>query len=489
MRLFWARGRSVALGCGVTLLIWSGAATAAESAPAPELAESVGRLAELGMRYRWEGNAAGLAAVEKKLADMKTDRPAALLALGRLLHAEEKDTESASVLEQALALKPEDFEVESELGPVYSELGQYEKAALIMENVLKHRPQKYGLTIVLAKCYARMGRVDQAKATFAQAKRLNSKEATAYIEQGYAYLNAGQDAQARREFESLIAVDTANPLGYHHMGSYLSRRHQYHEAEEYYRQAVQRLESSPLANRDDLDHALSNLALTLRAQGKLAEAETVYRKGLEQTRPGAHWRSEFLGALGMLAEAQGKPAEAERLCKQAMAACEPGLGCSHREWADAAIKLGALYAAQGRNPEADAMAERIGKLYDGRPIDEDSIEHFLHLAELYTGLGRSAKAEALWRRMLTAREAMPTHVSMGRAEAALAGLCARQGRWAEAEDLYLKATEVFKIQGYSTEAFQALDGLAAAYEKEGKGSEAAAARRQAQAFGVRGGKS
>ncbi len=474
------------------LLIWHGPLSVADNAPAPELAEDAGRLAEQAERYRVAGDTVALDATEKKLAGMKTDRPAALLALAWLLNAEGKNAEAEQALWQALA-DPEFFGSTCELRPVSYGLGQYEKAALIMEKALKQRPQDYFLTVALAKCYVRMGRLEQAKAAFAQAKRINDKGAEAYIAQGYTYMNMGEDDQSRREFKSLIDVDTANPLGYLHMGSYLYKQRHSHEGEEYLQQAVKMLEAKPSSYPGELAHALSNLGNALAQQGKSSEVEAVYRKGLEQTHPDLHFRSYFLNELGTLANAQGKFVEAEQLYKQAMAVCVPTefgprLGCVRQDWAGAAFNLAVLYAAQGRNPEATALAKRIGKSYDGRPIDEDTIDYVLGLGNLYAELGQSAKAEVIWRRILTARENMPTHMSMARAEVALAGLCERRGRLAEAENLYLKAIEVFRRHSDVDSGVRALYGLAAAYEKEGKSREAAAARRQAEALMAKGGK-
>jgi len=160
----------VALGFGASaLLVLCRPLSAAGNVPVPEMTDDVGRLAEQGERCRAAGDAAGLAAVEKKLADIKTDRPAALLALGRLLNSDEEFAEAAQVLEQALALKPDCFEAEKELGSIYEDLGNDAKAALIMEKALQQQPQEYGLTVALAKCYARMGRLEQAKAAFLNA--------------------------------------------------------------------------------------------------------------------------------------------------------------------------------------------------------------------------------------------------------------------------------------------------------------------------------
>ena len=291
-------------------LFWSRPVSAAENAPAPDL------------------------------AGMKAGRSEAPPALGRLSH-EGQDAEAAAALEQALASKPDDFEVEKELGPIYNRLGQYDKAARILEKALKQRPQVYFLTVELAKSYARMGRLESAKAAFARAKAINGKEASAYIEQGYAYLNSGHDTQAKQEFEALIAVDTANSLGYHHMGTYLLRHQRYHEAEEYYRHAVRTLEAKARADPSDLGHAFWYLGGALQAQGRFAEAEAVFRKSFE-TVPDVHWQTISLRCLGELADEQDKPAESEQFYKQAMAACESRLGCWRADWADAALGLGGL---------------------------------------------------------------------------------------------------------------------------------------------------
>ncbi len=178
-----------------------------------------------------------------------------------------------------------------------------------------------------------------------------------------------------------------------------------------------------------------------------------------------------------------------------MAACEPSEfdprpGCLRRDWATAAFNLAALYAAQGRNPEATAVAKRIGKSYDGLPINEDTIDEIVKLRELYTDLGQNVKAEALLRRMLAARGALPADdPALAKAEVTLAGLYEGQGRWGELEALYLKAIAVFKGHGDKRSEAGVLARLAAVYEEEGKGPEAAAARRQAEALMAQGGKS
>ena len=60
---------------------------------------------------------------------------------------------------------------------------------------------------------------EAAKRTYAQARKINGAQASAYVEEGYFHLSSGESAQAKKDFESAIAVDTASPFGDHHMGA------------------------------------------------------------------------------------------------------------------------------------------------------------------------------------------------------------------------------------------------------------------------------
>ncbi len=478
--------KALAWAAASALLVVGCLLSAAESGFASQPAEDIGALAQLGERYRAAGDAAGLAIVEKKLAGVKTGKHEALLALGRLLHSEGREEEAASVLERTLALKQDSVIARIELGSVYSAQGRFEKAARVLEQALKKKTRDYGIAVDLGKCYQRLGRPDRAEGAFALAKRIGPKNPRAYLEQGQAYLQAGAYAQARREFESLIAVDTTSPLGYSNLGNYYEALQQPQEAEGSYRQALRALETSPHPDLKLEEDALRRLGLSLQKQRRFAEAEAVFRQGLEKAGANAPWRASFAQYLGHLCSAENKPAEAERFYKEAVAVCETGPGCSRRELADAASGLGALYIAQGRRAEAEILAERLEKVCNGLAVNEDSLDMVAQLAELYGMIGNSAKAEALWRWMLAAGGEKSAQKSAGLALNALARICVDQGRWAEAEEFYRRAIDRFKEDGDRGSAAAALYSLAAVYDKKaGKGREAAAALEQAQALSPR----
>jgi tetratricopeptide (TPR) repeat protein len=211
---------------------------------------------------------------------------------------------------------------------------------------------------------------------------------------------------------------------------------------------------------------------------------------LEKSRSDPHWRAAFLKSLGEIRAAQGRTAEAERFFSQTVAVCEHYAGgCFRWDWGSAACQLGMLYAGQGRKREARVWAVRVGNLYQGLAVNYESIWYFMQLAGLYINLGVSDKAEALLRQILATHGSALTDEAMAETESILAKLYKAQGRLAEAEELYVKAIAAFKIHGDKGEAIGALKGLAATYEKEGKGLEAAAARREAAILGAHGGKS
>jgi len=399
---------------------------------------------------------------------------------GRLLRREGKDAETVPVLEQALALRPGDFDIEAELGSAYSEMGQNEKAARLLEHALAQRPREYALTVQLAKCYERMGRLERARKVFGLAKKIDPKASQAYIEQGYMHLYAGESDAARQEFESLIAVDTSGPLGYHHMGRYLFQRGDYREAEGYFLRAIQRLEAQARHDPSDMAHALLLLGIVRIAQRKQPEAEAAWRQGLAVAGAASRWQAKIMLHLSKLSSTQGRMVEAERYYRQALAVCEPDSSCPRQLWANITILTGNLYAEQGRKSEAQVLARRIRDALRGMPVDSDNVTQVNDLAYLLQRLGDAGEAEALWGRIVAARESLPNHLGLGRALAGLAGTRMTQGRLAEARDLYLQAIDTRGLQSDANEMADALNGLAGVYDKEGRSGGAQAARRRAE---------
>ena len=105
-----------------------------------------------------------------------------------------------------------------------------------------------------------------------------------------------------------------------------------------------------------------NLAALLMGQGKLAEAEPLFRralKGREQQLGAQHPSTlKSVSNLATLLQAQGKLAEAEPLCRRALEGRERQLGVDHPSTLISVYNLTALLQEQGKLAEAETLFRR-----------------------------------------------------------------------------------------------------------------------------------
>ena len=457
-----------------------GALADAEKDLGAESPETIHILARLSRVYEAAGDASQLPEMEKRLSAIKSKNFEVWLALGALWRYQEKFREAGDALKKALALKPDDLDAERELAMVDQDLGRDEEAVKLFEKLIKINPRNYFLYIKLARSDMRLGRSAEASEAFAQAKKINGRTAWTYIAEGYFHRDLGESAQAKEAFENAIAADTASPVGYHHLGAYLARQRQYPEAEKYFRQALEKLEANPNASTNDILHTISWLGSVILEQGRSAEAETVFRKCLEKAALSDHYVHCLL-SLGDLYASQDKNAEAEDMFKRAAAACAEGPACTCR--GRGLIGLGDFYLKQGRRREASAAADQAGNLCAGYHTSD--LYFLMDLAGLYVSLDDVSKGEALYGRILALSRSMPLDGALPMAQGRLADLEMTQSRFHEAENLYREEIPIWENRRDGQQEADALDGLAAACEKEGKLQEAAQAREKANSLRAR----
>ena len=420
---------------------------------APEIGRILARLSRIEEKA---GDAARLPEIERRLAAIKSKDFDVWSALGELRRGEGRSLEAESALKNALALKPEDLETKDELAAVYDDLGRYEEEARLLSECIKNEPENYDLLIQLANADTRLGRSAEAKEVFAQAAKIKGRTADAYIEEGYFYLDSDQRVHAREDFENAIAVDTGSPWGYHHMGSYLAQTRQYPEAEKYFSRALKKLESDSNAKPRDLLDTVNWLGDVIEAQGRHAEAEAVYLKGLKSARPGDNRQLRLLRSLAKLYVSAGKNEQAEAAYKRAVDACGVRFKCQSVSAARTLLDLGQFYLSQGRRPEAEGMAERAEKAGANIPIGQ-GFGLLRDLAAFYANLGDVPKREALYGRLMSMRRAMPFNPDLIWVETEFAGMKPAEGaagtpwreRLAQAERLSMenKTGESVKAAG------------------------------------------
>ena len=435
-------------------------------------------LVSLARLYEAAGDAAQFPEMEKRLSAIKSKDFEVWLTLGTLLHSQGKFLEADDALKKALSFKPDDLDAEREMADVDQDMGRDEEAVKLFEKLIEKNPREYDLYIRLARSDIRLGRYAQSKEAFAQAKKINGKTTDAYIAEGYFDLNIGEPAQAKEAFQSAIAVDSASSFGYHHLGAYLSRNRPYPEAENYFWQALEKLEADPNATNDDLLHTLGWLGDVIQRQGRSAEAETVYRKCLEKTASSDYYVHCLL-SLGELYASQDKNAEAEDVFKQAAAACAEGPACTCR--GRGLIGLGNFYMKHGRRREASAMADQAGKLCTASQPSNRLV--LIAIADLYTRTGNASQSEALFGQVVNAaRSSMPFDEVLPWTMRGMAHLDMTRRRPHEAERLLRKAIIIWENRRDEESEAGALDDLAGVYENEGMPQKAAEAREKAKAM-------
>jgi tetratricopeptide (TPR) repeat protein len=297
-----------------------------------------------------------------------------------------------------------------------------------------------------------------------------------------------------KEAQNKVA-DAANFLG---QALYL--KGQYRDAAEAFKKA--------LALRHDDGIILNNIAVSLRASGDLIEAERFSVKAVEakgaDPRLGPYHPATAIATinLALLYQDQGKLAEAEQIFKQAVEVTERGFGPDDLEVAICLEHYAELLTNMERKAEAEeklTRARAIRARYDQRLRDKAIAEskQLLALKErqfgpegaevataagslgsLYQSYGQSAEAEALFKRALAIREKVSGigHLDTAGELQRLSSLYEEQGRYPEAEPLIIRALQILEKefgQNNPPRTLPTLENYAALLRKLGRANEAA----------------
>jgi tetratricopeptide (TPR) repeat protein len=210
-------------------------------------------------------------------------------------------------------------------------------------------------------------------------------------------------AQPREIQEQFVKALQANKKGIEAF-----TRRNYTEAQALFREALE-IHRRVLVEHPDTATCYHNLAATLQAQGKYAEAEAMHRQALAI-------RIKALGAehpdtatcynnLAATLEALRKYAEAEAMYRQALAIRIKALGEDHPVTAISCNNLAEFLRNQGKYAEAEAMhrqalAIHIKALGEDHP---DTASCYHNLAATLREQGKHAEAESMFRRALAIR--------------------------------------------------------------------------------------
>ncbi len=228
--------------------------------------------------------------------------------------------------------------------------------------------------------------------------------------------------------------------------------------------------------------SLSDLAFLYQAQGKYADAEMLYKDALDMRKrlfKGDHPDTAIsLNNLAYLYEAQGKYTDAEMLYKEVLGVYKRLFKGDHPSLATTLDNLAYLYRGQGKYVEAEPLAKNALAMYK-RLFKGDHPDVAIcldNLGRLYFEQGKLADAEPLYKDALSMRKKLfnGDHPAVANSLSSLALLYLKQEKYGEAEPLQKDALGMRKrlFKGDHPDVAHALNNLAALYRAQRKYADA-----------------
>ena len=248
-----------------------------------------------GMANEHTGDHKGAERAYRQGLELAPDDAELRNALGWTLFQDGRTVEAEAEYKRALAVDPNHAKAHNNLALAMVELGRLEEAATHFKKSLDLEPRAeiysdFGFTM------ARLGKADEARAAYRKAIELDPNCPSAHFNLAVSFVQAGNFEEAESHYRQALprrpTAETHNGLGYA-----LARQDRTDEAVAEFRKAI------------DVDPkftpAYNNLADSLAQQGKLEEAENVYKRSLAE-KPSA----AVYNALGVLLRKLGKMDEA-----------------------------------------------------------------------------------------------------------------------------------------------------------------------------------
>lgn len=236
--------------------------------------------------------------------------------------------ESIQLLEQALALRPDDPDSLTNLGVALRRCGDPATAAERHRLALELRPDFIQARFNLANALLDLGQLNDAIAEYRKVLAMEPGMATVHFNLGNAHKASGALEEALTSYREALALKPDYPEAQNNLGNALQEQGALKTAVEAYRQAI--------ALRPDYADAHTNLGNVQRQQGLHEEALASYHTAL-RLRPDA---AETHTNLGVALQEEGHLDEAFRCYERALAI--------NPHYADAHINLGNAWQELGR---------------------------------------------------------------------------------------------------------------------------------------------
>lgn len=175
--------------------------------------------------------------------------------------------------ERTLSRDPTSVRIMNNLGILYTEQGQYQKALELFESALKVRPDSVSVYNNIAAVYEELGLRNQAEAAYREVLSLDEKNIRARLGMGKLLVEAGRIEEAKREFSLLTGWYPKLSAAHHELGRLLMAQGKDQEALAEFQAA---LENSPSP-----DVVLNSIGIIYARQDDLEQASRYFKLALE----------------------------------------------------------------------------------------------------------------------------------------------------------------------------------------------------------------
>jgi tetratricopeptide (TPR) repeat protein len=289
----------------------------------------------------------------------------ALHLLGVLAHQRRQHADAVRLIEQALAVRPDNAAYLSNHGAALAALGSLSAAEESLRRATALNPSDPEALCNLGIVLRKQGRHREAVSCYDRSLELREASAETHNNRGVALSQCGELAEAERAYRRALSLRPNYAEAWNNLGLVLRDEGRTDEALDAYSRA--------LAIQPRYAEALNNRGTVLTRAGRLPEAMEAFRAALEIRRG----HGETLNNLGMALNRLGRSFEALQVFEEAVLRA-PHLNSVLANLVDLLRELGRLPEAAARLEEA-CRASVAG-------------EPWLHLGGVYQHLGRLDEA-------------------------------------------------------------------------------------------------
>ena len=201
-------------------------------------------------------------------------------------HLEKNLNDAQDLYNQVLKINPNHEGAHNNLGAIFEELQEYQKAKECYEKAITINPNRVDAHNNLGTIYKELGEYQKAKSCFEKVITINPNYEKAYFNQGNTYIDLGEYQKAIDCYKKVIELNPNYADAHCNLVSTLLEQNKFEEAEANYQKAIALI---PNFNNNDIRFSsdnllkLSRIDKTIRLNPNIEEASIGSGKNLNST--------------------------------------------------------------------------------------------------------------------------------------------------------------------------------------------------------------